>query len=95
MDKPSAEAFVEDGAIVIRVPLNNLPQILDGGFMCNAYEKRYRVTDAQQLTEEVISELNREDEEGTTPIHRLFDKAISDAIDGGSLGVEEHEDQEL
>lgn len=90
----SAKAVVEDGAIVIRVPLANLQAVMDGGFACNAYAQRYRVLDLAGAAIDICAALNDEDEEGSTPIHRLFDAGINEALNQGSEWFEEHEDQE-
>jgi hypothetical protein len=90
----SAEAIIEDGVIVIRVPIANLQAVLDGGWGCNVYDKRYKITDADVFASELCRELNREEEDGTTPIHRLFDKSINEALNQGALGIDEHEDQD-
>lgn len=91
----SANAIIEDGAIVIRVPLDNLQAIMDGGYVCNAYPERYKVTDTEGFAKEVVRELNDEDEEGTTPVHKLFDAAINEALNQGAQHAEPHEDQNV
>ena len=91
----SAKAVIEDGAIVTHVPLENLQAVMDGGFACNAYDRRYTVTDTAGFGKEIADELDREDEEGTTPIHRLFDAAINAAVNSGAQHVEEYPEQEI
>lgn len=91
----SAEAIIESGCIVIRVPIANLQAVMDGGFACLAYAKRYKVLDAPKAASDICAALNDEDEEGTTPIHHLFDAAINDAINNGSEWFDEHEEQEI
>lgn len=89
----SATAIIEGGEIVIRVPIANLQTIMDGGYACNAYSERYKVTDPEGFAKEIVRELNNEDEEGTTPIHKLFDAAINEALNQGAQHAEPHEDQ--
>lgn len=89
----SAVAIIEDGSIVIRVPIANLQTIMDGGYACNAYPERYKVTNPEGFAEEISRELNCEDEDGTTAIHKLFDAAIAQALDRGAQHAEPHEDQ--
>lgn len=50
---------------------------------------RYVVTDVTIFAKEVVRELHKEEEDGTTPVHSLLDKAILDAICNGAQGVEE------
>lgn len=95
LHRDAATAVIEAGAITIRVPLANLQAIMDGGFACAAYDRRYKVTDVEGFAKEVADELNKEDEEGTTPIHRLFDASINAALDSGAQHVEEHPEQEI
>jgi hypothetical protein len=95
LDDNAAKAIIEDGAIVIRVPIANLQAIMDGGFACNAYDKRYKVTDPEGFAKEICDALNDEDEEGTTPVHRRFDEAINAALNSGAQHAEVHETQEF
>lgn len=90
----SAEAAVVDGTIIIRVPLDALAQIVEGGWAAGGYDTRFRVTDPSVFAKELCHALNDEDEIGTTPIHRLFDECILAAIDQGAEGIEEHPEQE-
>ena len=91
----SARAIIEDDAIVIRIPLANLQAIMDGGFACGAYDQRYKVTNLLGFAKEINSELNSEDEEGSTPVHKLFDAAINEALNQGAQHAEPHETQEF
>lgn len=93
--KDSATAIIEDGAIVIRVQISALQMIMDGGFACNAYDKRYRVTDPEGFAKEIAGALNDEDEEGSTPVHKLFDAAINEALNQGAQHADEHPQQEF
>lgn len=95
LDKDAATAIIEAGAIVIRVPIANLQAIMDGGFACAAYSQRYRVTDGPGFAKEIADALNDEDEEGSTPIHKLFDAAINAALDSGAQHADEHPEQEI
>lgn len=94
MEEQSAQAVIENGMIVIRIPLDNLPMILEGGWLCNAYDTRWKITDGVVAAKEIVHALNHEDEEGSTPIHKLFDAAINEALEQGAQGIEEHEEQE-
>lgn len=52
---------------------------------------RYVVTDIAVFIEAVVDELHKEEEDGSTLIHRMLDRAILDAISNGAEGVEELE----
>jgi hypothetical protein len=89
-----AEAYISRGAVVIRLPIANIDSALDGAWAAGNYEPRYRLTDPEAFANEFVRELNREQEDGTTPIHVLFDKCLYAAIEQGAEGVEEHPEQE-
>ncbi len=89
-----SDAAIENGAIVIRVSLAALPQVVEGAWALHALDKRWKLTDVPTFAKELVHELNREDEQGTTMIHRMFDTAINEALEQGAEGIEEHEDQD-
>lgn len=78
-------AIIEDGYIVIRVKIEYLPVIMS----CLPALEDFKITDVNKFAEGLCVELNDEDDDGTTPIHLLFDKAIEEAINMGAEGVEE------
>jgi hypothetical protein len=80
----SAEAVIEKGAIVIRLPIKNLPLAVKYG----PEPEGTRVTDARSFAKDVVTCLNADDEVGTTAIHRMFDDAFAQAIEDGSMAVE-------
>lgn len=82
--KDSGRAVIEGGDIVIRVAISALPLIAEAPMAGTDY----KVTDAEVFAVDLVRELNREEEDGTTRIHRLFDGAIEEAIDQGAEGVE-------
>jgi len=45
------------------------------------------VTDVAAWRKAVCDALNREDGDGTTLVHRMFDRAFIDAIEGGAEGI--------
>lgn len=96
LSKPenSAKAIIAGGAIVIRVPIENLPTIVEGAWAAGGMDVRYIVTDPAVFAKELTYALDREEEDGTTPIHRMFDACIDDAINQGAEGIDEHPEQE-
>lgn len=95
MENRNAEAVIEDGCIVIRVAIANLQIAIDGGFACGAISERLEVLDDAAFAKDVANELNREEEDGTTPIHRLLDRAVNAAAESGSEWVRRHDEQEF
>jgi len=47
-----------------------------------------KVTDHDAFTKEVLAMLRREEEDGTTIVHEMFDKAVEMAIENGAEGIE-------
>lgn len=90
----SGRAVIEDGAIVIRVPIANLPAVVEGSWAAGGMDVRFKVTEPDAFAKALVVELNEEDEGGTTRIHKMFDRAIEEAINQGAEGIEEHEEQE-
>lgn len=90
----SGRAIIEDGSMVIRIALEALPMIVEGSWAAGGMDTRYKVTDPAAFAADLVRELNDESEDGTTRIHRMFDKAIENAIGQGAFGIEEHEKQE-
>lgn len=47
-----------------------------------------KITDVSVFAREVVQQLNREDEDGSTLVTKLLDRAIEDAVGGGCEGVD-------
>lgn len=88
------QAVIEDGQIVIRVAIDALQTVVDGAWAMRSIDARQKVTDADLFAKELCIALNREDEQGTTRVHKAFDDAILFAIEQGFEGIEDHEDQD-
>jgi hypothetical protein len=52
------------------------------------------VTDQRVWGREVVRELNREEENGETAIHRMLDAVFEDALESGAEGILTSEDHE-
>lgn len=89
------QAVIEDGNIVIRVPIDALQMIVDGATSLNGLDKRWLITDPAEFAKWIVVEINDEDEQGTTRFHKMFDRAMDEAINQGALGVDEHPEQEF
>lgn len=85
-----AEAVIRNGQIVISIAVDALPMIVSGSCASgdNYLQGLWRVTDAEAFAREVCLALNHEQENGTTPVHIMFDRAFNYAIDQGAEGVE-------
>jgi hypothetical protein len=94
IDQYAGQAVIEDGCVIIRVPIKNLPTVVEGSWAAGGMDTRYKVTDPEAFAKDLLMALNDEDDIGTTRIHKMFDAAIDEAINQGAEGIEEHEDQE-
>lgn len=55
----------------------------------------FKVEDPVAFAKDVKNELEREEEDGTTPVHKLLDAACEAAVENGSEAVLEHPDLNL
>jgi hypothetical protein len=88
--------FERDGDdLVLRVTLDSLasatelsPAFQDIVFDEKAGDfRKITVTDKAAWAKAVLTEVHNEAEDGTTLIHRMFDKAFSKALDQGASGI--------
>ena len=82
---------IEKDELVIRIGIGTLafsadecPLFYNGERDCSDV----KVIDPPEWAKDVLRELEREEEDGSTPVTELIDKAMSDAVDQGSLAVE-------
>lgn len=80
----SGRAILEGGDIIIRVARVALPGIVVGAWAASGMDVRLKVTNVDEFAKELVNELNREAEDGTTRIHRMFDGAINETIEQGA-----------
>ncbi len=90
-----AQAVIQDGQIVISIDVDALPVIVSGSCGTGGLGGLWKVTDPAEFAEAVCSALNREEEDGTTRVHLMFDWAFDHAIDQGAEGIEEADDEEF
>lgn len=98
----SLEVKIERDAVVIRIGIqtlahavtyadwaNNWKESEDGG----DYIRTFAITDVRQFAKDVVSAMQAEEEDGSSLLTDLLDKAAEEAVNDGSLGldVEEHE----
>lgn len=80
-------ARIEGEDIVIRLEIAVIPIALEIAVDIGTVSPA-KIFDAPLFAKDFVAELNREDEEGTTPVMTLFDKALENAINNGAEGVE-------
>lgn len=78
--------------IVIRLPIANIPFAVTGlvDWLRDRLPMDYpiRITDEKAFAKYVCLALNKEEEDGTTPVHELFDAAFWAAAEDGAEGCE-------
>lgn len=88
---------VEDGEIRISVGIETMLIVCGGELIATADYSNpgmFRVTDSAGFADDVRRELEREEEDGTTPVHRMLDMALNEAVESGSEHVQEVEEDE-
>lgn len=79
------------GDLVIRISAralafatNNHPEFWDG----ENDKQRVKVTDRKQWVQATRNALEREEEDGSTPVTRMLDAAVAYAVEQGEEGIE-------
>lgn len=88
---------VEGAEVVIRIDVDTLCHAVtmaDNWPTDDKGESCATIVDRPLFVKELMNELQRENEQGATPLHFLFDEAALAAIETGSEAVEFHEDAE-
>ena len=90
---------IKNEEIVIRVGIGTLAWAFEHMEENNPWSdsardfvQTWKVSDPVEFAKDVVGELTREEEDGSHPLHRLLDKACTDAADQGCLGIEENTD---
>ena len=76
---------IENGQLVIRVGVHTLAFAVTRG----AGNEHFAITAPDRAAEEIVRELEREAEDGTTVVHTLLDKAAFAAWEQGGEGFSE------
>jgi len=84
-----AEAVIEKGNIVIRVPINNLRAALRGAMDAGIIEPGYVITSREAAAKSLCLALNDSDEDGASAVHQMFDAAFERCIEDGAEGFDE------
>lgn len=94
LDKESLCVAIEDDAIVIRCPLKTLKIASGHAFdLVFGHPHAYRVNDVEAFGREVVDQLNKEQEDGTTPVHLMFDSAMQEVVEQGGLSIDGYDDE--
>ena len=86
-----SKARIEDGMLVISVSISALShaaRYCPYFDFCRETGGGVKITDEAAFAESVRRALNQEDEDGSTAVTRMLDKAFSKVVDNGDGGVE-------
>lgn len=86
-------AKLEDGKIVISIPVEHLPDAVEQYWSCGKSNDRFKVTDTSEFAKSFVRALNAEEEDGTTLVHNMLDAAVDLCVNSGFEGIDMHEDQ--
>ncbi len=96
------EVKIEKGALVVRIGIETLAHAVTYSDWANPYEestgdyiRNFAIVDAPQFASDVLHEMLREREDGSTPLSDFIDKMSEEAIDQGSLGLHENFDHRI
>lgn len=80
------ETRIENEMLSITIGTDMLCHAVEIGRACGL--GGIKITDRAVFTQEILNELDRESEDGSTPVHRMLDKAVSRAIENGAQGAD-------
>ncbi len=90
---------VANGRLVIEIGIHVLAHAVSYAEWANPYDesrddyvRTFAITDPEQFAKDVRHAMLHEEEDGSTPLSVFIDKASSDAVDDGSLGLDENFD---
>lgn len=78
-------ANIEGDEIVNRIKIATIPMAFE---VALEGEDDCKLVDAARFAPGLVLELNREQENGDTPVHRILDHAILQALEMGAEGVD-------
>jgi hypothetical protein len=88
--KQPLKVEVVRGRLVISVGIDTFAFAAENCFhFFDGDKQTVKVTDQQAFAEAVARELQKEAEDGTTPLHLMLDQAFVNAVEDGCDGVEE------
>lgn len=96
---------IKNGVFTVSIGVETLAWGFEHGPECQVFNKdyelidedtehpefiqKYSVTDPDEFAEDVLREFEREKEDGTTPLYEFFDKMCMNAVEDGSIAINE------
>jgi hypothetical protein len=86
------EAQIKGKFITIKIPISVLSEeyVIPGELLDDDFKPKFKVSNLKEFARDFVAELNREAEDGSTPITDLLDNAYLCAVENGSLGIEDN-----
>jgi len=85
---------IKDDELVIRVGIDVIKWALEHhedaqpyNEETNKYEQKWIVSDLAKFANDVLRALEREEEDGTTPLIEFLEKMCMEALEDGSIGI--------
>jgi len=95
----SLDVSVVDGRLVISIGINTLvfsaiSRSMEENYnqVTGVYTPKFIVSDPPQFSKDVAIELCREEEDGTTPVHKILDAAFDKVLESGTSSIKTPED---
>ena len=86
---------ISNGELIIAVGIDCLASAIAAGNDFHHFDeekdeyiRNFAITDAKEFAQDVMLALQHEEEDGSTPLSKLFDEMGQAAIDDGSTGVD-------
>lgn len=96
-ENPTKLCVLENGCLKVVIPLETLRFAAEHhpGLDETADERvpTLKITDLEILAQDVVLAINSESEDGSTPLIRMLDAAIVEAVESGTEGIDPDYDQ--
>lgn len=82
------EVKIVNGALQITIGIGILCHAVQAG-ESTGWPDDWHIEDIPTFASEIVRELRHEEEDGTTPVHRMLDAAANSALEDGAGGIDE------
>ncbi len=79
---------IEDDVLVISIGMDALVGLIEGGNLDISQGGEVIISNVGIFKDSFINELMREAEDGTTPIHQMFEDVAGNCLENGELGID-------
>lgn len=87
--KDTLNVEIKDGKLQIIIGIEALVYgITNGSTFFDYYLDDIIVTDQNEFAQAILEQLNAEEEDGSTMVHRMLERAAEKAVENGCEGVE-------